>query len=218
MEATALKVYVGSVLEKIFHTKHSCIIVNGNSTGVETYGTLKRVYTYYPFSDVISSRRRLYGLERAVRDDRAPVGGVFVRKPLSHPYNEGPSVATIISQFGFGKPIDERERKNANNTSKDLHFVQNLEKDGVEMRIGNFKRCMDSLMKEAIKKENEDINLYLITAGVGRGGLVDCVWLDHYLPIIRDFANTLSLYSIRVVLCISDRHEIPNQIERLDRI
>ena len=216
MAACTLKLYIGDALERVFHAKNVCIIVNGHSSGIEPYGMAGRVYNIHPFGDVITTRRRLFNLERAIKEDRPPTGSVFLRRPYSFPEHTCPSIATCITQFGYGRPYDERDAKKI--LSKDQHFVQNLEKDVVQKRIENFKHCMEALTQEAIKKENKDLDLFLIQAGMGRGGRMDDVWLTSYLPIIEEFANHLKMYDIRVVLFIGENMEIPYHLNHLNRI
>ena len=77
-----------------------------NSVGCKNYGLTADLVEKYPYSETAGARYCDSDLKCIAREkDRSPEGLCLVRSaPL---YMKGPKIATLVTQFGLGKPYEE---------------------------------------------------------------------------------------------------------------
>ena len=83
-----------------------------------------------------------------------------------------------------------------------MPLIKGLQNDKEVDRQENFKKCLITLQREAIKPENQDISIYVFPIGIGRSDKIDDVWVKCYLPTIKEFAENMVKRRISTLLCV----------------
>ena len=199
------KLTFGYLSDEVYNQSSFCLTVVQNSVSLKNFGTTADIVEKYPYSDIAGKR---YGSEElqyfARLEDRSREGGLHVCRPPM--YTEGPVIATMIHQYGIGRPIDENNiGKRMLQNCKDTAVISRLEEDTTENRIIYFNRSMFKLAVELSKPENDYIKKILIPVGLGRRCLDD-VWLKKYAPVISVFAKDMDSRGKEVVLVVGKRY------------
>ena len=205
----------GDPTDGCFQREDTAVVFAINSIAIKTVGNTERILKAYAYGDCVSVRGQLYSLPRAIRKDRAHVGTIVCKKP-----GEGkslPAVISLVTQYNFGKPVEENSiAQSMLETSKDYDFKRGLENDTALGRISNFKRAMRALSDFAKDKANEKYAVYAFHCGIGRGGKMDDIWVEEYLPALKMFAEDVIEYGITVLITTAiDFSEIPSQVRDL---
>ena len=162
-----------------------------SAVGCKNYGLTSDIVDKYKYAEVAGFRYtdpdiRSISCER----DRGEEGSCIINKPPM--YEKGPTVATLVSQYGIGKPLEEN--KIANKVLKTCHqesFTNRLRRDTLDQRVRNFNKCLFSLANKLKSTEYKYISKIILPIGIGRG-MVDERWLMEYFPILLQFIDDMS--------------------------
>jgi len=213
MDRPALTVITGKLTDSSLKRGDVCLIVPACCISIKSVGITDDVYTQFPYGDVVSCRQRLYSLNRCIIKHRPAPGTLSLRKPSNYPNSDSPTIITFFSQYSIGAPIEQNTiAQEYAQTSRDKPFVQGLQKDTEVNRFDYFLQCIDEVKCIAKRKENERLSLYTFPAGIGRSGRVDAVWLENYLPVIKELADELVKYKIGVTVIASEAYELPEEL------
>ena len=191
------------VCDDLFNRSDVCLVLNTNSVSYKNFGRVASVVEKYTYADVAGRREKCpeYGFYcKASHQDKE--GSLIVKEaPI---YTEGPAVATIISQFGIGKPIEENKiaRKIKENIS-DSRIKEKLSKDSESNRVKYFKDAINKLKESVVKLSVKKV---VFPIGIARSGNVDSCWMLEYLPIIQSFAAAVKERKIETVIIVSETY------------
>ena len=196
------KLAYSSLSADIFNRAEFCLAVMQNCISLHNYGATQDVVDKYKYSDVAGLRYSCPDQQYFARyEDRDREGNVHINTPPI--YTAGPVIATMITQYGIGRAIEENPigqkmlRKCTDATITDM-----LEGDTVENRINNFNKCLYKLSTRLARPEYVHVKKVILPAGIGRSG-VDDIWLNRYLPILSAFADDLFSRGMEVILVIN---------------
>ena len=117
---------------EIFNNDDCCIVLNQNSLTYRNFGRCDYVVEKYPYGDVAGLRKPDKHMKMYARcEDRSIEGDCIINSPPH--YVNGPTIATLITQFGIGRPFEHNniaQKIVKNNRNKDL--VTHLKKDSDE--------------------------------------------------------------------------------------
>ena len=119
-------------------------------------------------------------------------------------YVQGPTVCTLITQYGIGRPVEENNiAKKIIENSRSKQLVERLSEDSLERRIHIFNLAMTRMAALMRSSARHHIKTIVIPVGIARAGMVDKVWLTKYLPIIYDFSLKMKKLSKEVIITMS---------------
>ena len=102
--SSACKLMFNFIADDLFNNDDTCILVNQNCLSFKNFGRCQDIVTKDPYGDVAGLRKadrylRLY----AQFEDRGQEGDCIIKSPP--PYSQGPTIVTLITQYGIGRPI-----------------------------------------------------------------------------------------------------------------
>ena len=159
----------------------------------------------YPYSETAGARYCDSDLKCIAREkDRSPEGLCLVRSaPL---YMKGPKIATLVTQFGLGKPYEENKlaQKIVRNCGQES-FVKQLRQDTSDNRLIHFNKALKSLSVSLKNNAYPDTNKVVLPIGIGCSGVGD-KWLCRYYEIIKKFARDVSHTGIHCYIAVRKQH------------
>ena len=167
------------------------MVINQNAVSCKNYGVSDDVSRKYSYADVAGARYSCPILEYlACERDRSLEGSTYVHSPPF--YRQGPTIATLITQYGVGHSIEENTyAQKLLRTCPQESFTNRLRQDTTENRITYFNRSLFKLSVRMKSDEFDHVKTVVIPVGIGRRGKADEVWLTRYLPIISIFAEDI---------------------------
>ena len=180
------KLMFANISDEVFNKDNICLVVNQNSISLKNFGRCSTLAEKYTYGDVAGTRKSCPHRRFCCREeDQSQEGDVHLKSPPL--YTEGPAIATLITQFGIGGPIEENDvGKNImkRNKTTDKKFNSRLAADTLKNRVGYFNRSIYALKNRVTRSEFDHIKKIIIPAGIARSGEVDDIWLRNYFPII----------------------------------
>ena len=194
------------ISEDKYNNEDVLIVVSSSSVTCKNFGLTRDVVQKYPYADVAGNRRPpCTWYNTAMLEDRSPEGSVYINQPPI--YRSGPTVATLITQYGVGKPVEENPyAKQIIERSGDVLYTSRLENDSLQNRIIYFDKCLLKLASYLKNSEFNHIKRVIIPAGIGRQGKMDNIWLTEYLPILGNFAGDIQQMSKQCIVLTSDEY------------
>lgn len=192
------------VTDEVFNQENTLIVVNQNSLSYKNFGRCLEIILKYPYGDVAGLRKpdpilKLYSCLEG-RDEE----GDCIFKSPPH-YKEGPTIATLITQFGIGRPFEENNvSSKVIEKSQDQDLVERLKRDTRQRRLTLFNKAMFKLGFLLSSTSRDFIKNIIIPTGIGRSGSLDDVWIRDFLPVIHRFSLEMSRLDKRVVLLLKD--------------
>lgn len=196
----------GHITDPQFNLGGYCLVFAVDAVSVDPRCCEKYILETYPRVDLFSSRRRLYTLNRAVRDDRAKVGSIFTWEPSDR--TDTPHLVAMVANYLRGpvtEPNNDHRRYIIEN-SRDYDLKNGVINDTSENRIRKFKDAMESVVSY-VKHHEPGIRRVIIPVGIGCEFEGDRVWTEYYLPRVQEAAFSLKPYSIELQLVDSSRRE-----------
>ena len=185
------KLVYGSLTDETFNDENVCLVVSQNSVTLQNFGAAQDVALKYPYGDIVKSRSQ-HPTMRSICDQpsRSSEGSCHIREPPA--YKKSPTVATLINQYGIGKPFDYNMviRQIIHNCS-DEDYVNKVMADTRMNRVNHFRSSLNNLLIELTHDHSKYLNLVLIPAGIGCSGRITPEWLLEYLPEIYYFGKEL---------------------------
>ena len=176
-----------------------CLVTSTDAVTCRNYGETANLVNVYPYGDVATRRRMKPGSNIAVLQDRGDVASVVINKPANN--TVGPTIATMITQFGIGSPIEYNSyAQNMQLYSEECEYVHKLTRDTTINRIYNFSDCTSHLLAKLRESEYDYINLVVIPMGIGRADCIDTTWLNDYFPLLIYLGYHLRRMGKRCVL------------------
>ena len=203
---TPLQFITGDICSHAFRHSFICIVTCTNAITCKNFGLAKYISDTYPYVNV-ASLRYSNGRGIAQRSDRGVEGSIIIEGPADYQINL-PSIATLITQYGIGKPfeVNEVSAKVARFT-KDTDHACRLQLDTTLNRVKKFEDCLLNLRSDMGKEKFKDIKVILIPVGIACGGVMNIDWVDYYLPLIHNFARSVETIDKKVLLIINDSHK-----------
>ena len=175
-----------------------------NSVGCKNYGLTADLVEKYPYSETAGARYCDSDLKCITREkDRSPEGLCLVcSAPL---YMKGPKIATLVTQFGIGKPYEENKlaQKIVRNSGQES-FVKRLRQDTSDNRLIHFNKALKPLSVSLKNNAYPDTNEVVLPIGIGCS--VGDKWLCRYYEIIKKFACDLSHTGIHCYIAVRKQH------------
>ena len=185
--------------------KDDTLLVYGhNAIGCKNFGIAKDIVDKYPYSDVAGLRNKdTMTTYIAAEENRGREGSCIINSPPL--YIKGPKTATLISQYGFSKSIENNPiTQKIVKRCKQMSYVRHLQADTQDNRLNYFNKCLFSLARKVTDdSEFTDIKNIILPLGIGRG-IVDEFWLCYYFPIINQFAHDISMYGKKCYLAVKE--------------
>ena len=181
----------GRLADEEFNSPEYCLLVSQNCVTYRNFGCTADIVQRYPYSDVAGLRtpdpyRKAY----AIQEHRGVEGRALIKTPETGA--EGPTVATLLTQFGIGRAIED------NNISQKIvlycqekEISSRLNQDTKERRIIYFKKGICQLSKLPQDARYNKVRHIIVPVGIGMSGVVNDLWLKKYLPIIYAFSHLM---------------------------
>ena len=186
--------------EKLNQEEH-LLVLSINSIGCKNYGMNSDVVHKYPYSDIVGQRYNDLDLKCiAKEEDRSREGCCIVSPPPL--YRKGPLVASIVSQYGLGKPFDQNKmsQKIVRNCPQES-FRQHLRQDTTDNRTLYFHAGLQKLANAIIHKIYPDVDKVIFPIGIGRRS-VDETWLCRYYELLKKFSRDIKPYGVRCYIAV----------------
>lgn len=186
----------------LYKNSKTVLVYATNGSAYLPFGVAEGMGNKYPYGCIHARRRRLFNLNRVVRQDRAETGTVFFTTPPRIENEDLPYVACIIAQYGVWKEIESNDiaRDIAKKTT-DIDHARRLNEDtGYHRKIG-FTKALTTLYEHICNRS--DIVNVILPAGLGMGSYTGLEWRRDYLPSILTLARRLKQHNISVVLLTS---------------
>ena len=202
--SSACKVMYAFVTDDMFNNEKTCIVLNQNSLSYRNFGRCFDTVKKYPYGDVAGLRKPDKYLKMYSQyEDRGEEGDCIVKHPPH--YFPGPTIVTLISQYGIGRPIEDNNIaakivKNSRNTD----LVSRLSNDSMERRCYLFNNAMFKLGVLMSSSSRDFIKNIVIPVGIGRSGNLDDIWLTKYLPVIHRFSLDMDKLGKRVIITLTE--------------
>jgi len=199
------KLVFADICDDVFNKKSICLITSTNSVSTKNFGRSKNLAEKYVYGDVAGAREVDPELNSyACARDQDAEGAVVIKNPPI--YSDGPSIVTLVTQYGIGKPIHENSvAKRILQNVKNASVRAKLNSDSEKNRMLHFRKCLTNLKNAVEKGEIKPyISKFIIPVGIGRSGIVDPCWLSQYLPAINKFSFEMSLLKKEVLLLSSE--------------
>lgn len=200
------KLMYGCISAEKFNRSDLCLLTTQNSVSCKNFGTAYDIVQKYNYANVAGLRYSDPDMSSyATLEDRSPEGNVHINNPPV--YSEGPSIATLITQYGIGREIEE------NNIAQRLvkqcphvSITSRLSADTRRNRLFYFNKALFNLGVQMKRPEHSHIKKFIIPAGIARRGRVDELWLSKYLPLISNFAGDMYKHGKEVVIVINEKY------------
>ena len=187
------KLIYGELSDTIFRKNSICLVTATNAITCKNFGHLKNLVSIYPYADIAGLRYTKPGCSYSCTRDRGVPGTTIINTPPQQQQADHPTIATIISQYGIGKPIETNDyAKRCVNYSRDEHHVRNLRNDTLDQRVLYFNSALNKLKQQLNFSEFNHIEYVMFPLGIARSGFIDEIWLTYYLPALISFSNELN--------------------------
>ena len=176
-----------------------------NSVGCKNYGLTADIVDKYPYAETAGRRYCDSDLKCIAReDDRTPEGSCLIRpSPL---YIKGPKIASLVTQFGLGRPYEEnRLAQKIVRSCGQESFAKHLRHDTSENRLIHFNSALKSLSASLKTSTCQDTNKVVLPIGIGCSGVSE-KWLCRYYEIIKKFAQDISHNGIHCYIAVRKQH------------
>ena len=191
---------------EVFNVENTCIVLNQNSLSYKNFGRCYDIVEKYPYGDVAGLRTPDKFMKSYARYEDFGQEGECVIKSPPH-YAEAPTIATLITQFGIGRPIEDNNiAKKIVKNHRNQDLVNRLSRDTCERRGYLFDHAMFRLGFLLSSLSRDHIKNIIIPAGIARCGQVDDIWLTKYLPAIHKFSIDMEKLNKRVIILLSRNH------------
>ena len=196
------KVMYGHVSDDLFNREDTCLVVNQNCLSYRNFGRCYDIVEKYPYGDVAGLRKPDKFMKMYAALHERGVGGDCLLKAPPH-YKEGPTIATLISEYGIGPPIEENTiAQKIVQSGRNQDLVRHFSRDTKEQRGKYFKQALRKLGR-LLTSQNHLKNI-IIPLGIGRRGQADHFWLTHYLPLIHRLSVDMDNLGKKVFILISE--------------
>jgi len=203
---SALKVLKDYFYKSEYTSRNLCIVTSTNAITCKNFGFTKYVMRAYPYGNVAELRYIDDEIGSAESASRGREGSLEIRS--LHEDNNTPKIATIITQYGIGLPFYENKvAQNSFRSTSDEDHAKRLRNDTTDLRIRIFDDCLIKLLCEIRKQEHSNIKVIFFPIGIGRGGRADGIWMKYYLPLLKSFAESISLQKVLTCLLMSERYQ-----------
>ena len=201
--SSACQLMFARLTDTCFNDESTCIVINQNSVAVKNYGRSDDMVKLYPYADVAGLRRvDKFMKSVAVIEDWADEGLPIIKSPTH--YQQGPTIATLINQFGIGSSFETNEvAKKIVKYSRHKEYVTRLTQDTQARRDLMFSRALRKLSVLLSESKFDHINKIVIPIGIARCGVVDDLWLSSYLPVIHAFSLDMAKLKKQVIIVLS---------------
>ena len=194
--------------DDVFNKSEVCLTISQNSVSYRNFGCTGDIVQKYAYADVAGLREADPNLKSFAKlKCRDPEGSAKLKTAAIA--TDGPTVGTIITQYGIGRPIEE------NNISRkivqyctDTTITSHLAADTQENRIILFNKAVFRLGELLSLSYYDHIKTIIFPVGIGRSGRVDNIWLLKYLPIIYSFSNDMQKCGKRIILLMPHYSEL----------
>ena len=192
--------------DQVFNSEKNCIVLNQNSISYKNFGRCKDIIEKYPYGNVAGLRKPDETIKIYSRyEDCDQEGECIIKSPPY--YVESPTIATLITQFGIGRPVEDNNiTKNIIKNLQNQDLVNRLSRDSCERRRHLFGRAIFRLGFLLSSPTRDHIKNIIIPAGIARRGQVDDIWLTEYLPPIHKLSIDMEKLHKRVIILISQNH------------
>lgn len=198
--SSACKIIFGSLTSPVYKQRGICIVTATNAVACKNFGVMKDVVEAYPYADVAGMRYTKPGASYACQRDRSVTGTAILNTSTLDLYVDNPVVATLITQYGIGKSIENNPyARNSVQYSQDLHHVNGLREDTEERRLHHFHSALTNLKDKLNDQKFDHVQHVLFPLGIGRRGRIDAKWLAYYLPSIFAFNQELEGRTVYIV-------------------
>ena len=186
--------------EKLNQEEH-LLIISINSIGCKNYGMNNDIIQKYPYCDIVGHRysdRELKCI--ASQENRSSEGSCIVSPaPI---YKKGPLIASLVSQYGLGKPFDRNRlsQKIVKRCTQES-FRYHLRQDTTDNRCIYFNTALQKLGNALVLNMYPDIDKVIFPIGIGCRS-VDDIWLCRYYEIIKKFSREIKSSGIRCYIAV----------------
>lgn len=200
------KLMYGSISADTFNETNVCILTTQNSVSCKNFGSTYDVVQKYNYANIAGLRYSCPVMKYfATLEDRSPEGDVYINTPPI--YTTGPAIATLITQYGIGREIEENNiAQKLVKSCSDMMITSRLSADTLLNRLRYFNKAIYNLATQMKKPEYDHIKKFIIPAGIARRGRVDELWLTKYIPIISAFASDMNKYGKEVIIVINEEY------------
>ena len=215
----AVKLYVGSIEDKLFSDSRVGVINCINAATLRNYGVTKRIYDKFPYGDVVSGRRPAPGGSICCKTDRPRPGTVETKINWKPEYasqffdvheqieqmnkmddcNMSPIIFNCITSFNIGDVFNKNDiSKRAAKYESDPEMKKLIKNDRLTDRAAHFAICLDKI-KDYLTETSIELKFFVIPIGSGSGTPeLDPLWVSIYVEFLRKFAAETTL---DVVIC-----------------
>ena len=204
--STNPKLMYASITDEVFNNPKTCLLVNQNSISYRNFGRCASIVEKYFYADVAGLRQPCPHLKYCCTPEFRDIeGNVVIKSPPL--YRNGPVVATLITQYGIGSPLEDNKiAKDIIENAPDTAIRTRLKEDTEKNRVSYFNRAVYKLKVQLERDEFKDVKKVVFPIGIARGGNADNVWLTQYLPIINCFSNDMARLNKDVVLLVNETY------------
>ena len=186
--------------EKLNQEKHLLTIAI-NSIGCKNYGMNNDIVHKYPYCNIVGQRYSNLDLKCIAKEqDRSREGCYIVSPPPL--YKKGPLMASIVSQYGLGKPFDQNKvsQKIVKNCTQES-FRQYLRQDTMDNRTIYLNTALQKLANALLHKIYPDIDKVIFPIGIGLRS-VDDTWLCRYYELVKKFSHDIKTSGVRCYIAV----------------
>ena len=196
----------GNPLEVEYARPDILLVANINASGLHSFGYLSSLLAKYPYANVFTERKKHEKENWATYATRDTPGSIVFRQPppTSHGATQ-PPVCLLVSQYGdfAPQPATMEDFKVSHN---DPHHQKSLLRDTASNRRVYFSSALYQLYLHLKKTIDSGIDCPIKTVVIpylaGTTHLKS--WNEHYMPLVKSFANTLfQRCGIRVCVVMS---------------
>ena len=146
-----------------------------NAIGCKNFGVAKDIIEKYSYSDIAGLRNTDPIVKYiAFEDYRGQEGTCLIKSPPL--YMKGPKIATMISQYGLSKSIENNPiSQKIVKRCKQQSYVRHLRADTQDNHLNYFNKCLFSLARMITESEFTDIKNIILPLGIRRS-IVDDFW------------------------------------------
>ena len=200
-----VRYYVGSPRDECFKNNKTCIVNSFSSIGCLNFGFNEYLTRIYPYCNIAGRRKREEGCSYAVKEDRAVPGECIFNYKKNKDGGVGdeevPVIATIISQYAYGRAFTENSKFYPLDLQKcDEDIRSNVKYDTENARKEYFRRGIRKLETELLKPGFKDIRYIVIPYLLGNKNRD--VWRKYHLGLIRNLAKYMSYFNKEVIVCV----------------
>jgi len=203
---SALKVLKDYFYKPEYTSRNLCIVTSTNAITCKNFGFTKYVTKLYPYGNVAELRYIYDEIGSAEPTSRGREGSIEMgcaREEINTP-----KIATLITQYGIGLPFYQNNvAQTTFRCTLDQDHARRLRNDTTDYRIRIFDDCLIKLLCEIRREEHSNIKVIFFPIGIGRGGRADAVWMKYYLPLLKSFAESISVENVVTCLLLSEGYE-----------